>query len=87
MRTNITDEERTALSIVKTMTETYGINLRYHVMTSISSVQANCTVWVESYEALDQIHKHLISMGATPSQIDHCYSMKYDEYNITYKGL
>lgn len=87
MRTNLTDDERTALAIVTTMTTYYGVNLGYHVMTSISSVQANCTVWVESYEALEQIHKHLIEMGAKSSQIEHCYNREYDEFNITFKGL
>lgn len=87
MRENLTDEERTAFAIVTTIAEVYGVNLGYHVMTSISSVLANCTVWVESYEALDQIHKHLISMGAKPSQIKHSYNRNFDEYNITFQGL
>lgn len=87
MRANLTEDERIALAICTTVTEVYGVNLGYHVMTSVSSVLANCTVWVESYEALDQIHKHLISMSAKPFQIKHSYSRKYDEYNITYQGL
>ena len=87
MRTNLTDDERTALAIVTTMTTYYGVNLGYHVMTAISQVQANCTVWVESYGALDQIHKHLIEMGAKSSQIEHSYNMKYDNYSITFRGI
>lgn len=83
----LTDEQKQAYAICVDLTTRYGANHGYHVMTSMSTVQASCTIWVDNYDELDEIHKHLLLIGVLPSEIEHCYIKKYDQYSITYKGI